>query len=709
MTTYQGRHALRAALLAGITAAAVSASSAQAQTAPTPAPTPAATLAPRHLSPVIVEAPRLDDPATTTVPPRSTPNPTAADGGEFLRGMPGVSGSRMGGHGIDPVIRGLQGNQLNILTDGGYVFGACPNRMDPPTSFAPAETFDLVTVSRGYQSVTQGPGGPGGHVSFERQAPVFAEGELAKGDVGGGYNANGNIRDAYADLSAGTHGAYVRAVGARKEADNYEDGGGNEIRSGFSQRSIDLTTGYTAQSGATLSLGGEYARTDDALFEGASMDAPLDKTRSLRSKLTVPFSDGPVSEVRANAYASEVDHVMDNYSLRTRTAAMAMRVDAESNTYGGSLAADIATELAFVTLGLDVQSNQREAERYGGMSDSNVSTLNALMWPDTQIDQFGVFVEGETGLADDMRLVLGGRYDRVNAALGRADETVAANSRSPNDLYRMYYGTTGEDREENNVGGLARLEYDLSASTTAHVGISRSVRTADATERSMASVMSSGSWIGNPDIAPEAHHQAELGLATDARDWSVAATVYADRVSDFILRDSARGQNGILLSNGATVYRNVDALLSGFTVDGAYRFGGGWMVSGDATYTYGENLDDSQPLAQIPPLEGRVTVAYEGDGWSIGTRFNGALKQTRVDDDSSTGSGRDAGETPTWFTQDLFATVEMVAPFKLRIGVTNLFDRDYAYHLNRSNAFDPAEVQVNEPGRSAHLRVSATF
>jgi iron complex outermembrane receptor protein len=50
-----------------------------------------------------------------------------------------------------------------------------------------------------------------------------------------------------------------------------------------------------------------------------------------------------------------------------------------------------------------------------------------------------------------------------------------------------------------------------------------------------------------------------------------------------------------------------------------------------------------------------------------------------------------------------------VAPFKLRVGVTNLFDRTYAYHLNRSNSFDPTEVQVNEPGRSVYLRVSASF
>ena len=43
--------------------------------------------------------------------------------GDSLRDLLGVSGSRMGGHGIDPTIRGLSQTQLNVLLDGAYVHG----------------------------------------------------------------------------------------------------------------------------------------------------------------------------------------------------------------------------------------------------------------------------------------------------------------------------------------------------------------------------------------------------------------------------------------------------------------------------------------------------------------------------------------------------------------------------------------------------------
>ncbi|MCA8927724.1 MAG: TonB-dependent copper receptor [Alphaproteobacteria bacterium] len=637
-----------------------------------------------------------------------TPRPVT-DGGDFLRSLPGVSGSRMGGHGIDPVIRGMQGNQINITTDNTYTFGGCPNRMDPPSAFVPVETFDLVTVSQGYRTVTQGPGGPAGHVAFERVAPSFAKDEWFRAEAGAGVQSNGLNRNGFADVTVGHEGYYLRGIVAGSNADNYDDGNGDEVRSGFRHRSADFMAGYQAPSGVELMLSGGVASTEDALFEGAMMDAPLDDLQKLRGKVVVPIRNSLFREVRAETYFSGVDHVMDNYSLRHRTAPMAMRVDSDSDTYGGTLATDLAFAGTLMTIGMDLQRNRREAQRFMGMTDTDVNTRNSIMWPGTEIRNYGLFAEGRRALTDTLRLKLGARYDRVEVSQDMADETVLATGRSPNDLYAAYYGTRGGDRSENNFGGLAFLEYDLSPAVMLTVGISRSVRTADATERSMASDSGARSWVGNPNIDPEAHHQAEIGIDVTKPDWSVSANAYADWVQNFILRDTARGQGGVLLSNGATIYRNVDALLTGLTATGQYRFGKSWLLEANATYTFGDNRSDNSPLAQIPPLEGHATLTYLGQGWSLGGTVNGAITQTRVDTDPTTGSGRDVRKTPGWVTLDLHGSVDLVDPVTVEFGVTNLLDQDYAYHLNRSNAFDPTSVQVHEPGRSFYLRLSAKF
>ncbi len=89
-----------------------------------------------------------------------------SDGGELLQSLTGVSAIRMGGRALDPVIRGQKETQLNILLDGGYIHGGCPNRMDPPTAYTSVDSYDRVTVIKGNRTVVYGGGGSGGTVLF---------------------------------------------------------------------------------------------------------------------------------------------------------------------------------------------------------------------------------------------------------------------------------------------------------------------------------------------------------------------------------------------------------------------------------------------------------------------------------------------------------------------------------------------------------------
>ena len=45
----------------------------------------------------------------------------------------------------------------------------------------------------------------------------------------------------------------------------------------------------------------------------------------------------------------------------------------------------------------------------------------------------------------------------------------------------------------------------------------------------------------------------------------------------------------------------------------------------------------------------------------------------------------------------------------MKFGIDNVFDKLYAEHLNKPNAFDPTVNQVNEPGRSLWARVNMNF
>ena len=59
----------------------------------------------------------------------------ASDGADYLKTIAGFSVLRSGGTNGDPVLRGMFGSRLNLLTNDGAMSGACPSRMDNAMSY----------------------------------------------------------------------------------------------------------------------------------------------------------------------------------------------------------------------------------------------------------------------------------------------------------------------------------------------------------------------------------------------------------------------------------------------------------------------------------------------------------------------------------------------------------------------------------------------
>src|SRR5690554_3577514 len=90
---------------------------------------------------------------TFTTDPRLPRQPVpASDGTDYLKTIPGFSAIRNGGTNGDPVLRGMFGSRLNLLTNDGNMPGACPARMDNPMSYVAPETYDRLTVIKGPQT-----------------------------------------------------------------------------------------------------------------------------------------------------------------------------------------------------------------------------------------------------------------------------------------------------------------------------------------------------------------------------------------------------------------------------------------------------------------------------------------------------------------------------------------------------------------------------
>lgn len=616
-------------------------------------------------------------------------SPTS-DGGDLLRAINGISGSRMGGRGIDPVIRGQSQNQLNILLDGAYLYGGCPNRMDPPTTYASPATFDRITLIKGNRDVIYGPGGSGGTVLFERSRPIFTAEKQIRGEVSTAYTGNSDTTQLSADLAAGTGQGYVRFIAGHTDAGNYKDGSGREIRSSYESEAYSLLAGVKLSENTWLDASVEQANEKDVLFPGAGMDSPFSDSTTYRLKLDHLTQGSVINRVRAEIYRSEVDHLMDNYSLREQTAPMAMKAPTSSDTYGGRLLFDSHVSGSDIEWGLDHQKNSRNASAIIAKGPMT-GRITGIQWPDVEIEQTGLFAQISHPITEQDLIYAGARYDYIKAKAGRTNEALSGgmlSGQSPNDLY----GSNVKDSSsEHNVSGFLSWAHKIDEQYRVETTLSRSVRTADATERYIAM----GNWRGNPSLDPEKHHQLELVLVSEQADlsWSVAG--YYNRIEDYILRKNNH-------------YSNINAEIYGAEADLIWQITPNIQLSNGIAWVRGENRDDSTNLSQIPPLMASLGMTYQRDALTAGLDWQVSAKQDKVCLAGSDCGGQDSRKTSGYDVVSAHLAYELNSAFTLSAGINNLFDKTYANHLNREDVFGN-NTQVNEPGRSGWVKLTAKF
>ncbi|MFO1465385.1 MAG: TonB-dependent receptor plug domain-containing protein [Steroidobacteraceae bacterium] len=119
---------------------------------------------------VVVTSVAPQSPLTFVTDPKLPRQPVpASDGADYPATIPGFTAIRNGGTNGDPVLRGMFGSRLNLLTNEGLMPGACPARMDNAMSYVSPETYDRLVVTKGPQTVQWGPGASAGTVRFERR------------------------------------------------------------------------------------------------------------------------------------------------------------------------------------------------------------------------------------------------------------------------------------------------------------------------------------------------------------------------------------------------------------------------------------------------------------------------------------------------------------------------------------------------------------
>ena len=616
----------------------------------------------------------------------------ASDGADYLKTIPGFSAVRNGGSNGDPVLRGMFGSRLNLLTNDGGMPGACPGRMDNPLSYVSPETYDSLTVVKGPQTVLWGPGASAGTVRFQRETPRFDEaGMRAQGSLlGGNFGRN----DQMLDVTAGVPQGYARLSANRSQADDYSDGNGARVPSAWKKWNADMALGWTPDEDTLLEVSAGIG-DGEARYAARNMDGAQFRRDSLGLRFEKTFH-GALRKLAASAYRNAADHVMDNYTLRDPNPMGAMPMPMASNvertTTGGRMAADWEWSGFLLTAGLDAQRSEHRSRSAMGRG-----AYAARPWSqDAQFRNTGVFAEATWTPAAGQRWVAGARVDRAEATDARA---TIGKMGMPNPTF-------GQTRRETLPGGFVRHERDIAGNGFGwYAGLGHVERMPDYWELFSANKGPMGAANAFAGVAPEKTTQLDLGAQWRGERGSAWVSAYAGRIDDYIL---FRYMSGGMMGTTSMV-SNVDARIHGAEAGGEFRPAPDWTLGGSVAWAWGSNASDGTALPQMTPLEGRFTASWDNGRWNAGLLLRAVAEQRRVALNQGNVTGRDLGPSAGFATLALNGGYRFNERVRLTAGVDNLFDRAYSEHLNLAGSADfgyPADpVRIAEPGRNLWLKL----
>jgi len=653
------------------------------------------------LEEIVVTASRMYAPLTVVTDPKAPRQPLPAhDGADYLKTIPGFSVIRKGGTDGDPVFRGMAASRVNVLVDGEQLLGGCGMRMDPPTAYVFPEAYDRIVVVKGPQTVLRGPGNSAATVSFERDVQRFEQdGYLANLSALG---ASFGRTDLVGDLRAGTPAFYGQVTGTWAASDDYEDGAGETVHSEYQRWSANAALGWTPDDGTRLELTG--ARSDgEAAYADRTMDGVAFDRDNVGLRFEREFQSPHLKRLEARAYYNYVDHVMDNYSLRSFTPTATMPFRSVSNpdrrTTGGRAAIDLAWgAAATATVGADLQENQHSLR---ATSNQDLRPYESLARADDAwFRSIGIFGEANQPAGTRGRVVAGIRADAWDARDER--ETVQLG------MQRVPNPTAGAERDSILPGGFARYERDITRRpVTVYAGLGYVQRFPDYWELVSAGKESIDS-LSAFDTRPEKTTQFDTGLVVAGKRLSASVSAFYSDVDDYILIQTGYPKG----LRRATVTRNVDARTWGGEADATWALTQRWQMMGTLAWTRGENSTDDLPLAQMPPLELRTGLNYAGARLSGGLLWRVVAEQDRYAFNQGNVVGQDLGRTGGFGVLSLNGAWRASRGVLVSAGVDNLLDKIYAEHLSRGGAMVSGYEQttrVNEPGRTLWIKAAANF
>ena len=606
----------------------------------------------------------------------------ASDGADYLQSIVGFSSVNSGaGTNGDVTFRGMFGSRIKILTDGTENLGACPSRMDSPTSYISPESYDRISVIKGPQTVQYANTGSAATVIFERTPEQFDQDQNYRGQASVLMGSFGRL-DHNVEVAAGDAQKYIRLNTNRSVSNSYQDGDGTTVPSDWERWNADLALGWTPDEDTWVELTGGKA-DGEAVYAGRMMDGSKFARESLGLRVEKKNLTDIIQKVEAQVNYNFNDHVMDNYSLRPKPM-MEMATNVARKTLNARVVMTSEWDKIKLISGLDTQNNEHSIRK----TTAGVPYQNMPRMTDMEFQSVGGFGELSYQLNENNKLVSGVRLDQVNVDAVQSQQERKETLPSAFIRFENHHPDHDDGKTYMGLGYVERMPdyWELFSPKTGNDNVNT---------------------FANIDI--EKTLQLDFGYQHEHGHFNSWASAYAGLINDYVL--TTYKPTGMMRMLEAHT-RNVDATIAGAEAGIGYQFTDRLQADISAMYAWGENTTDNTPLPQISPLEARVNLRYVQDKYNFGLLWRIVDGQSRISEREGNIVGYDNKQSAGFGTLSLNGSYHVMDSVDVSVGIDNVLDKTYTEHLNKMGASGtglPTTEQFNNIGRNYWARVSMKF
>ncbi|WP_428738311.1 TonB-dependent receptor [Sulfurimonas sp.] len=618
---------------------------------------------------------------------------TSADTAKALSDkVPSVDMNRRSGIANDIYIRGQKRDNIVVEVDGTKTYGACPNRMDPPTSHIVANQIDSIQVIEGPYDVETF-GALSGEVKVTTKKPSKElQGSVNLAAGAWGYNKIG------ATASGGNDFIRMMATVSRESSDQYKDGNGDTLAEQVdNQATLDPTnlnkykfkTAYhdmpayvknsamvkafiTTAQNQELRLSVTANRSDNVLYPSTPMDAIYDDSNIYSAEYNVDAINENFKNLNLQYYHSDVDHPMGT-DYRMSSSMMVMTNALTTEMDGVKLKNTFDIMDSIFVLGFD--GSERKWDGHYEMN--HMETIKSIDNTKTKDSAIFAKLDKSFGAFD---VSVGARYDYAKV---KSDSFGGR---------KFFYPSA-------NI----MTTYNFNKENKLFLGLGQATRVPDA--RELYFMSKAGAHVGTNTLDETTNQEVDLGYETNNQYFKLKAKAFYSKLSDYIYF-----QKGLSTNN----FQNIDATLYGAELSASLYATDEITVDMGASYKVGEKDtaltgQTDTDLADIAPLRANIGVNYEYMTNSIATlELQASDRWDKIDSDNG------EQELAGWAIVNAKIKHAVNKQFDFTLGVNNIFDVTYALSntyvdltLIASGATET--MLLNEPGRYIYTNLDFKF